>query len=377
MLTLHPAIPRFLTPAHTVFGAGSVAGLRSITAARVAVVARHQRSFDLVSRHVQAPVVQWVKPSWDGEPSLPALRGAASEIEQLAPDWIVAVGGGGVIDGAKLLWVLYEAPNTSFEPRGGVVPLPRFRSKARFAALPTTAGSGSESSSAAVITDSVTGRKVPCVSQELLPDLAVLDPRLMDGVPTAAIGFSAVDAMTHAIEGFTSRTQNAFVDAFVPGVVRAISEALTPAMQGDEPARLRLLLAASQAGLVQNHRIPGAAHAMAHQLGVLGIPHGAATGVLLTHVIRHNAQTPAVAAMYDTLAVTSGLAADVNGLHRHLVGLLASAGLSTSLRNFTALPSGAALDRMVEGAQADVCMRNNAVPLSAEDVFGLLEAAWQ
>lgn len=378
MLRLHPAIPRFCIPQQTVFGPGSLGALRSITAARVAVVAKHESLFKQIAKQLAAPSVEWVRPSWLGEPTLAELMPALGAIEDFGPDWIVAAGGGSVIDGAKLLWARYEHPGVPFEVRGGVVSLGRLRAKARFAAVPTTAGSGSEMSSAALYTDVATGRKIPCVSVELIPDIAVLDARAMVDVPAVSIGPSALDALAHAIEGYISRFSNPFADPYAVSAVRGIAESLPHSLVGPEVEshRGRLLMAAAQAGVVQNHRVPGVAHAIAHQLSGLGIGHGTATGLLLPHAIRCNAEDPSVSAALARLAESSGVgrsASDLAGLAERLAE---STAMPRSLAGVAPRPTGEAEARIVDGAQADVCMRANPIAVSSEVIRQMVGAAW-
>lgn len=379
MLKLHPAIPRLATPTQTVFGVGSSAALRSVHASRVAIVTRHEHLFRVLSKQLVAPSVEWVRPSWTGEPTIDALAGALRQVEDVGPDWFVAAGGGSVIDGAKLLWARYEHPSTSFEVRAGTASVGRLRSKARFAALPTTAGSGSEMSSAAIFIDSESGRKIPCVSPEFMPDLAILDARLMGDVPLAAVGPSALDAFAHAVEGYVSRFANDFADAYAVSAARTILDVLDTAIDGPtvEASRSKLLIAAAQAGVVQNHRVPGVGHAIAHQLAAIGISHGMATGVLLPYVIRNNAKDPETAAAYGRLAQFIGVGSSAEGLASTAETLLDTARMPRSFAACGGPPDGPTEANIIAGAMLDVCMRVNPTPVSEDDVRRILRAAWQ
>ena len=137
------------------------------------------------------------------------------------PDWIVAVGGGSIIDGAKLAWVLHEIPTFDLgaEKPSAVETL---RRKARFAAIATTAGSGSEASQTAVLSHPKTGRKTPFVSPHLVPDLAILDAALTTGLPAEMTVHSGIDALSHAVEAYASRMASTLVRTLAAAAIRSI-----------------------------------------------------------------------------------------------------------------------------------------------------------
>ena len=153
-------------------------------------------------------------PCWKGEPSLDDVKKNVAEILEFKPDWIVAIGGGSVIDGAKVIWALYENPNIDESRLHIPFSIPKLRKKAKFVAIPTTAGTGSEASSSAIIT-SKDNEKIPIITHDFIPDLAILDPILIENTPVKIIIPSILDAFSHSIEGFVSVIQNKIVTNLV------------------------------------------------------------------------------------------------------------------------------------------------------------------
>ncbi|MGE9297095.1 MAG: iron-containing alcohol dehydrogenase, partial [Puniceicoccales bacterium] len=294
MLQIRLPLPRFVSAGEVFAGAGTLGALRALDAARAAVLvspsvlAQHE---DTLRRCVGAESVKLIEMP-RGEPGWASLQPVLAELETFHPDWIVAVGGGAVLDGAKIAWVLYEHPGIEHERLTRLGGVPTLRGKARFVAVPTTAGTGSEVSSSALVIDSGTGAKHALVSPELLPDIAVLDPRLAVGCPMEVIAYAGLDALSHAVESYASRLSNTLADALAEKAAEDIFINL-PAYWGDsgnEDFCLKMMNAALMAGWVQNQKIPGIGHAIAHQLGGLGIAHGHATGRLLAASVEANCE---------------------------------------------------------------------------------------
>jgi alcohol dehydrogenase len=237
------------------------------------------------------------------------LEKAVVALRAFRPDWIVAIGGGSVLDGAKLCWARYEHPHFPLDRLDRPFALPPLRSLARFVAVPTSAGTGSESSSAAVFTNTETGRKIPAVTHDFLPDIAILDPRLTVDLPPDWTAMTAFDALGHALEGYVSALHNPLVDRLAEGAIVDILEALPRILHEprDLDARARLQIAACHAGYVQNLRLVGIAHAVAHQLGAWKIPHAFAVMTLLPHGMELVSREPRVRERYARVARMCGL----------------------------------------------------------------------
>lgn len=382
MLRLRLPVPRFLSAGEVFVGKGSIGALRGLDCVRAAVLCsrslfRDPATAQKITAAINCHEVRLVEAPL-GEPDMPRLRPAIREISEFQPDWIVAVGGGSVIDAAKLVWIFYEHPDVDLERISRPFALPSLRGKCRLAAVPTTVGTGSEVSSSTILSDA-DGRKRAIVSHDLLPDVAVLDPVLTQGLPSAIVASSGLDALSHAVEGVVSRFSNPLVDTFAESAARTLFTRLadTQANPEDLECRLEVMQAAMLAGWVQNLKVPGIGHAIAHQLGSLDVSHGAACGALLAPAIRYNSGDAAVRMKYDRFAVALGLG-DHLGLIARIGELREELGCQSGLADLatggeTAIK--ASLPRMIEGALADVCSRANPRPVDAAIVESVLLAS--
>jgi Alcohol dehydrogenase, class IV len=294
----------FRVPANTYFNAGALDNLRDIQS-EVAVVVTDalserrgvvdQLRSRLQARHLQ--VFSQVEP----EPGEATIRAGVDLLQRVRPDLIVAVGGGSVMDAAKAMRLLYEHPELSLEdltlpfldPRKRVAVYPRDAHTVQLVAIPTTSGTGSEVSPAAVIT--VGGRKETLVDYCLVPDMAIVDPMLTMSLPETVTTDSGVDALTHALEAVVSIFASPYTDAFCVQAANLIFDALPKvhADPADLAARTDMANAATLAGLAFSNAFVGTNHALAHAVGArFGLAHGRANGIFLPHVLRYNASLP-------------------------------------------------------------------------------------
>lgn len=223
------------------------------------------------------------------EPSLETVQRGAAVMQAFAPDWIIAVGGGSVMDAAKGMWVLYERPDLSADAINPIETL-NLRQKARLVAIPTTSGTGSEATWAIVLTDPREKRKLGLGNRENLPDIAILDPQLVLRLPPRLTADTGLDALVHAIEGYTSAWHNDFSDGMCLTAAQLIFEYLPRAYQdgGDEEARTHLQNAATMAGLGFGNSMAALAHGMGHALGaVFHLPHGRAVALCLPYTLEY------------------------------------------------------------------------------------------
>jgi acetaldehyde dehydrogenase/alcohol dehydrogenase len=220
---------------------------------------------------------------------------------ELRPDVIVAVGGGSVLDAAKAIRLFHESPDLNLrelslpflDARKRVAQYPQVEHQAQLVAVPTTAGTGSEVSPAAVLT--VDGRKVTLVDYSLVPDMAVVDPKLTITMPPHMTADTGIDALTHALEAAVSIFASPFTDAFCMQAMNLIFDALPRAYADGEDleARTAMSNAATIAGLAFSNAFVGVNHALAHAVGArFGIAHGRANAIFLPHVLRYNASLP-------------------------------------------------------------------------------------
>ena len=234
------------------------------------------------------------------DPTLACARAGAELMKKFKPDVIVALGGGSPIDAAKIMWVLYEHPEADFQDlamrfmdiRKRVYSFPRMGDKAMFVAVPTTAGTGSEVTPFAVITDERTGMKYPLADYELMPDVAVIDAELMMNIPKGLTSCAGIDSLSHALEAVASVMASDFTNGIAKEAIRLIFEYLPDAytLGAAAPlAREKMAHAASMAGMAFANAFLGVCHSMAHKLGSYWhLPHGMANSLLLEEVIRFN-----------------------------------------------------------------------------------------
>lgn len=234
------------------------------------------------------------------DPTIATARKGAEEMFVFRPDTIIAVGGGSPMDAAKIMWVLYEHPEIDFDDlamrfmdiRKRVFPFPKLREKAMMVAIPTTAGTGSEVTPFAVITDEKTGIKYPLADYELTPDMAIVDSELMLNMPKSLTAASGIDALTHALEAYVSVLASEFTNGQALEAIRLIFKYLPEAYENgadNRKAREKMAHASTMAGMAFANAFLGVCHSMAHKLGAKHhIPHGIANALLISQVIQFN-----------------------------------------------------------------------------------------
>lgn len=235
------------------------------------------------------------------DPTLAIAKKGASEMEIFKPDTIIALGGGSPMDAAKIMWVMYEHPEVRFEDlamrfmdiRKRVYPFPKMGEKAMMVSIPTSAGTGSEVTPFAVITDEKTGVKYPLADYELTPDMAIVDAELMMNMPKSLTAASGIDALTHAIEAYVSVLASEYTNGLALESMRLIFKYLPQAYNEGTTnikAREKMAHASTMAGMAFANAFLGVCHSMAHKLGAEHhVPHGVANAILINEVIRFNA----------------------------------------------------------------------------------------
>ncbi len=235
------------------------------------------------------------------DPSLASAKEGAAAMTAFQPDVIIAVGGGSAMDAGKIMWVLYEHPEVDFldmamrfcDIRKRIYTFPHMGEKAYFIAIPTSAGTGSEVTPFAVITDETTGIKYPLADYELLPDMAVIDADMMMNMPKGLTSASGIDAMTHDLEAYASMMATDYTDGLALRSIQTIFEYLPRCYNNgpnDPVAREKMANASTMAGMAFANAFLGVCHSMAHKLGAFHhIPHGIANALMIDHVLRFNA----------------------------------------------------------------------------------------
>lgn len=235
------------------------------------------------------------------DPTLLTAKTGAKEMSSFNPDTIIAVGGGSAMDAAKIMWVMYEHPEVKFEDlamrfmdiRKRVYVFPKMGEKAMMISVATSAGTGSEVTPFAVITDEKTGAKYPLADYELTPDMAIVDAELMMGMPKGLTAASGIDALTHSLEAYVSVMASEYTNGLALESIRLIFKYLPIAYtEGttNVKAREKMAHASTIAGMAFANAFLGVCHSMAHKLGAAHhIPHGIANALLINEVIKFNA----------------------------------------------------------------------------------------
>ncbi len=336
------------------------------------------------------------------DPTLGCAKMGAKMMESFKPDVIIAVGGGSPMDAAKIMWVLYEHPEVDFEDmamrfmdiRKRVYTFPHMGDKAYFIAIPTSAGTGSEVTPFAVITDENSGIKYPLADYELLPDMAIVDADMMMDAPKGLTSASGIDAVSHALEAYASIMATDYTDGLALQALKVIFEYLPKAYESavtgvpNKEAREKMANAATMAGMAFANAFLGVMHSMAHKLGAFHhIPHGVANALMMNEVLLFNAKEaptkmgtfpqydhPHTLRRYAEVAEALGVdGADdnekLNGLLDKITALKNEIGIMPTIRDYVPDEESflATLDEMSEQAFDDQCTgANPRYPLISE-----------
>ena len=325
------------------------------------------------------------------DPTLACAKEGAQQMRAFEPDVIIALGGGSAMDAAKIMWVMYEHPEADFmdmamrfvDIRKRIYTFPKMGEKAYFVAIPTSAGTGSEVTPFAVITDERSGVKYPLADYELLPNMAIVDADLHMSAPKGLTAASGIDAVTHDLEAYAAMLATDYTDGLALRSLKTIFEYLPRAYdngQNDPEAREKMANAATMAGMAFANAFLGVCHSLAHKLGAFHhLPHGVANALMIEEVIRFNAVEappkmgtfsqyayPHTLARYCEVADYLGLGGNtpeekLENLIKAINDLKARVGIKKTIRDYGIDEADflARLDEMVEQAFDDQCTGAN------------------
>lgn len=333
------------------------------------------------------------------DPTLACAKEGYAQMKAFEPDCIIALGGGSAMDAAKIMWVMYEHPDVDFydlamrfmDIRKRVYTFPKMGEKAYFIAIPTSAGTGSEVTPFAVITDETTGTKYPLADYQLMPNMAIVDADFHMTAPKGLTAASGIDAVTHALEAYASMMATEFTDGLAIEALKNIFEYLPRAYDNgpnDPVAREKMANAATMAGMAFANAFLGVCHSMAHKLGAYHhLPHGVANALMIDLVLRFNADEvpakmgtfsqydyPKTLRRYAEVAEALGIKGKndqekLDGLIKKIDDLKDYVGIKKTIKDYGIKEEDflATLDEMTENAFDDQCTGNNPrLPLMSE-----------
>lgn len=319
-------------------------------------------------------VISGVEP----DPHFATVMRGANEMKGFGPQLIVALGGGSVMDAAKMMWVYYEHPELSkledvFPPN----PFPKLRTKARFCCIPSTSGTASEVSRSVVITDEA-GLKQGLGNMEMMPDIAICDPEVTVSMPAHITAETGMDALTHALEALVSNRANYVSNIFATKAAQDIIATLPAACENgqDLKARETMLNASMVAGMAFTNVSLGIVHSMAHTIGsYFHVAHGLADAILLPYVMAFNRGEAYAGEAYDKLAASIGS----DDLTETIKDLNKKVGIPSALK--AVIEDEAAfmgmMDKLTEGAKADGCTKTNPIIPTEEQLKELYIKAYR
>lgn len=335
----------------------------------------------------------------ESDPSVTTVMNGAAKMQEIGPDWIVAMGGGSPIDAAKAMWIKYEYPECTFEDMCKVFGLPELRKKAHFCAVSSTSGTATEVTAFSIITDYDNGIKYPIADFEITPDVAIVDPELAETMPQKLTAHTGMDALTHAIEAYVSTANSAYSDPLAIHAIEMIQANLVDSYNGNMDSRDKMHDAQCLAGMAFSNALLGIVHSMAHKTGAAfadygaHIIHGAANAMYLPKVIAFNAKDETAKKRYGVIAdyMHLGGANDdekVKLLIEYVRGMNDKLNIPHCIKNYGPdsypteqgfVPENVFLERLPEIAKnaiADACTGSNPRIPTQEEMENLLKACY-
>jgi len=383
---------RFTIPRDIYFGKGSIEELKKLKGKKAMLVigggsVKRSGALDRIEGYLkEAGMETKILEGIEIDPTVETVMNGAKAMQEFQPDWIIAIGGGSPIDGAKAMWIFYEYPEFTFEEAAKPFNLPELRKKAKFVAISTTSGTGTEVTSFSVITDNKSGIKYPIADFNVTPDIAILDSDLVQTMPPKLKAFTGMDALTHAVEAYVSTARNDFTDAQAMKAIEMVKENLIKSYNGDEEAGEKLHIAQCLAGMAFSNAILGIVHSMAHKTGRIfnldnGIPHGLANAMYLPYVIDFNKKT--AGKIYADIARRLGLAGNTedeltNSFKEMIIDFNKKMDIPLTLKEFglNEQEFNDKLDEIATTAVGDPCTGTNPREISVEEMKKLFTCVY-
>lgn len=394
---------RFTVPRDVYHGAGALENLKTLDGKKAFVAAgcKSMRETGFLDKAIaylkEAGMEVKLFDGIEPDPSIDTVKKGAAMMTEFAPDWIVAIGGGSTMDAAKAMWAFYEYPSVAFEELCVPFHFPTLRTKARFCAVATTSGTGSEVTAFSIITDNTKGIKYPLADFNITPDIAIVDPELMASMPKKLVAHTGMDALTHAFEAYVSTVHDNYTDALALHAIKLIQNNLKKSFDGCPTARAIMHDASCLAGMSFSNAILGIVHSMAHKTGAAysteHIIHGCANAMYLPKVVKFNAKEESTAIRYAEIADFMGLGGTtteekVDALVIELRHMNDQLEIPQAIRNYghggvisekSVIPEEEFLSKLsvvAENAIGDACTGTNPRQPSQEEMEKLLKAVY-
>ncbi|HJB33948.1 MAG TPA: iron-containing alcohol dehydrogenase [Candidatus Blautia merdipullorum] len=384
---------RFCLPRDIYHGKGCLEELKNLKGSRAMLVVgggsmKRQGFLDkavdyLKEGGMEVQVFEGVEP----DPSVETVMKGAEAMKAFQPDWIVAMGGGSPIDAAKAMWAFYEYPDVTFEALCTPFNFPELRQKAKFAAIPSTSGTATEVTAFSVITDYQTGVKYPLADFNITPDVAIVDPDLVAGLPVKQVAYTGMDALTHAIEAYVSTLHGPFTDPLALQAIEMVLDYLPASYNMNMDAREQMHYAQCLAGMAFSNALLGIVHSMAHKTGAAfstgHIPHGCANAIYLPYVIQYNAKNKEAAERYAEIARRMGLDGNsqqalINSLRKKIQKFNKLMNIPLTLKDFGIQEEEfkEKLPKIAELAVGDACTGSNPREITPAQMEKLLTCTY-
>lgn len=379
---------RFTLPRDVYYGKDSLKELENLKGERAVLVlgGGSMKRFGFVDKAlnylktagIETKIIEGVEP----DPSVETVYNGAKVMQEFKPDLIISMGGGSPIDAAKAMWVFYEHPELTFEDIEKPFTIPELRKKAKFVAIPSTSGTGTEVTAFSVITDYNTGIKYPLADFNITPDIAIVDPVLAETMPQKLTAHTGMDALTHALEAYVATLHSVFTDPLALTAIEMIRDYLVKSFNGDKEAKEQMHYAQCLAGMAFSNALLGISHSMAHKSGaVFHIPHGCANAIYLPHVINFNRKV--CKDRYAFIAKRLGLAGNtddelVDSLVEMVRGLNKALSIPKTLKEYgiDEKEFTEKVDTIAERALQDACTSSNPREINKEQMKKMYECAY-
>ncbi len=384
---------RFTLPRDMYYGKDSLENLKNLSGKKAIVVSggssmKKGGFLDKVEKYLseagmEVKFFEGVEP----DPSVETVMKGAAAMQEFQPDWIVSIGGGSPIDAAKAMWAFYEYPDITFEDLITPFSFPNLRTKARFCAIPSTSGTATEVTAFSVITDYAKGIKYPLADFEITPDVAIVDPALVESLPIKQVAYTGMDALTHSIEAYVSTLNSPFTDPLAIKAIEMTLDYLPQSYLGDMCAREQMHYAQCLAGQAFSNALLGIVHSMAHKTGAVfstgHIPHGCANAIYLPYVIKYNAHESEAMRRYADIARRVGLGgtsekAQVNALIAKIEEFNRSMNIPKTIQEFGVNEDEflEKLDTIAANAVGDACTGSNPREINPEQMARLFKCTF-